>query len=79
MDLREELESLLAVEDQDHLFLSVFLDTSVNREGQRTYPVFLKKKASLLAKLQAHEKGEAAAREFQDNLVQVESFLFDKL
>lgn len=79
VNLNAEIQELLALDDQRTQFLSVFLDTSVNEEGQRTYPVFFKKKASLLTKLQEHEKGEQAAKEFKENVARVESYLSQQL
>ncbi len=78
MNLRKELNELLALEDQKALFLSVYLNTSVNAEGQRNFPVFLRKKISLLAKLQEHGR-ENSAREFRQNVQLVEAYLRDDL
>ncbi len=79
MNLKQELEELLSLEDGDHLFLSVYLDTSVNSDGQRTHSVFLKKKVSMLSKLQRHAKGERALREFRENVKKIEEYLTQQL
>ncbi len=75
MDLNSDLQELLALEDQPIQFLSVYLDTSVNQDGQRTHSVYFKKKVSMLAKLQETAKGEAAAQEFRRNASRIEEFL----
>jgi len=79
MDLNSELHQLLALEDQPIQFLSVYLDTSVNQDGQRTHSVFLKKKASMLGKLQELAKGEAAGIEFRRNVGRIENFVAGEL
>lgn len=79
MNLIQDLEELLSMEDQNVLVLSVYLDTSVGREGQRTYPVFLKKRTNILAKMQEHKSGDEGTSEFLDNIRRIESYLFDEL
>ncbi len=79
MNLQKELDELLALGDQKTPFLSVYLNTSVNAEGQRTYPVFLRKKIALLSKLQEHGNVENNLREFRRNVELVEAYLRDEL
>lgn len=79
MDLKRELDELLSLEDGEPLFLSVYLDTSVNPDGQRTYGVFLKKKTSLMTKLQRHKRGETGVRELRENIRRLEAYLAEHL
>ncbi|RPI20322.1 MAG: hypothetical protein EHM61_27280 [Acidobacteria bacterium] len=78
-EIRNLLEELLDLEESSHLFVSLYLDTSVNAEGQRVHPIYLKQKASDLQHVIAAAKGEAGLREFRDNLLQIESFLAQSL
>ncbi len=79
VNLNSELRKLLSLEDQNEQFLSVYLDTSVNQDGQRTHLIFFKKRASILGKLIEHEKGEPAGRVFRKNIARIEEYLVHQL
>ncbi len=73
------LEKLLDLEESDHLFVSLYLDTSVNSEGHRVHPIYLKQKVADLVPVIAAGKGEATVREFRQNMAQIERFLAEGL
>ncbi len=79
MDLKRELEELLSLEDGEDLFSSVYLDTSVSSDGQRTHSLFVKQKIGLLTQVLRHRKGEAAVREFREHVASIEEYLNQKL
>jgi len=83
MTLQDEignlLEELLDLEESDRLFVSLYLDTSVNAEGHRVHPIYLKQKVADLIPVIAAGKGEATVREFRQNLSQIEQFLAHSL
>jgi len=83
MTLQDEignlLEELLDLEESDRLFVSLYLDTSVNTEGQRVHPVYLKQKVADLMPVISAGKGESAVREFRRNIAQIEEFLAHQL
>ena len=72
MTLQEEignlLEELLDLEESERLFVSLYLDTTVNAEGQRVHPIYLKQKVADLLPVIAAGKGEVAVREFRENI-----------
>ncbi|HXK58650.1 MAG TPA: VLRF1 family aeRF1-type release factor [Acidobacteriota bacterium] len=74
-EIDELLEELLSLEESDHLFVSLYLDTSVNAEGQRLYPIYLKQKVADLVPVIEGAKGEAGVRELRENVAQIEIYL----
>jgi peptide chain release factor subunit 1 len=83
MTLQDEignlLEELLDLEESDRLFVSLYLDTSVNAEGHRVHPIYLKQKVTDLIPVIAAGKGDAAVREFRQNMAQIEQYLAQSL
>ncbi len=83
MTLQDEigtlLEELLDLEESDHLFVSLYLDTSVNAEGQRAHIIYLRQKLADLIPVIAARKGEAAVRGLRQNMAQIEQFLSQNL
>lgn len=79
MELSQHLAELLSVEERDALFLTVYLDTSVSSGGVRTFPVFLRKRIGVQERLVEHRAGDAAVREFRQNVSRVEEYLTYKL
>ncbi|MFB3905492.1 MAG: Vms1/Ankzf1 family peptidyl-tRNA hydrolase [Acidobacteriota bacterium] len=79
MTLQDEiatlLEELLNVEESDRLFVSLYLDTSVNTEGHRVHPIYLKQKVGELVPVIAAAKGEGGVRELRENIARIEQFL----
>ncbi len=73
------LEELLDLEESDHLFVSLYLDTSVNTEGHRAHTIYLRQKVADLIPVIAARKGEAAVRELRQNVAQAEQFLAHSL
>lgn len=77
-EIRALLDELLHLKDSEALFLSVYLDTSVNVEGRRVFPVYFRTQSAEIAETLATE-GEARLREFGENVDVVDAYLQNEL
>ena len=79
IEIKALLDELLHLEDSEALFLSVYLDTSVNAEGHRLFPLYLRKKSAELSDILLATEGEGRLREFRENAEAVEAYLESEL
>ncbi|MBI4445863.1 MAG: hypothetical protein HY645_08120 [Acidobacteria bacterium] len=68
MKLEEALQELLDLEERDTLFLSVYLNTTVNQEGRRTHLTFLNKKLRELMRESRDHNATEDLRQLKESL-----------